>query len=282
MFADIVTQFKHIIEDKRTGGMFIQRKKDAWKAITDKYNSNCYTGRREMDQLKALYDNMKQKARKNIGESNKTEYINRIPLELSEEDLSRALKNLREDKVQMNKTGGGCYKPKTTDSESKILAIIQDQVEPLCNPFDSGALYFKDATHLSEPTGSKSPEIENFIVVNEVEKSDSSNLLDTEITRYQDSSMVTLTQEADISELPKDQPNLVKRKMLKTINRKKQKAPVNLKPRNKSSEELKRIYFKKKCQNANLERKKLMQEILQNKEQHRLKMLILKKQFECK
>ncbi|CAG4969515.1 unnamed protein product [Colias eurytheme] len=254
MFADIVTQFKHIIEDKRTGGMFIQRKKDAWKAITDKYNSNCYTGRREMDQLKALYDNiMKQKARKNIGESNKTEYINRIPLELSEEDLSRALKNLREDKVQMNKTGGGCYKPKTTDSESKILAIIQDQVEPLCNPFDSGALYFKD----------------------------SSNLLDTEITRYQDSSMVTLTQDADISELPKDQPNLVKRKMLKTINRKKQKAPVNLKPRNKSSEQLlKRIYFKKKCQNANLERKKLMQEILQNKEQHRLKMLILKKQFE--
>ncbi|CAG4934558.1 unnamed protein product [Colias eurytheme] len=107
---------------------------------------------------------------------------------------------------QMNKTGGGCYKPKTTDSESKILAIIQDQVEPLCNPFDSGALYFKDATHLSEPTGSKSPEIENFIIVNEVEKSDSSNLLDTEITRYQDSSMVTLTQEADISELPKDQP----------------------------------------------------------------------------
>lgn len=43
----------------------------------------------------------------------------------------------------MKKTGGGFWKPKTTDSDTNILAIIQDQVEPLTNPYDSGAVYFK-------------------------------------------------------------------------------------------------------------------------------------------
>lgn len=47
-----------------------------------------------------------------------------------------------------------------------------------------------------------------------------------------------------------------------------------------SAEALKRMYFKKKCENAYLERKKLMQEILFNKEEHKLKMAILKNQLD--
>lgn len=43
----------------------------------------------------------------------------------------------------MNKTGGGFWKPKSTDCDTKILAVIQDQVEPLPNPYDSAAAYFK-------------------------------------------------------------------------------------------------------------------------------------------
>lgn len=62
--------FKDIIECKRTGGKFIQKKREAWKAISIKYNSSCTSGPRDADQLKTLYDNMKQKSRKDVGESN--------------------------------------------------------------------------------------------------------------------------------------------------------------------------------------------------------------------
>jgi hypothetical protein len=43
----------------------------------------------------------------------------------------------------MNKTGGGYWKPKMNDNDAKILAIIQDQVEPLRNPHDSASGFFK-------------------------------------------------------------------------------------------------------------------------------------------
>jgi hypothetical protein len=52
------------------------------------------------------------------------------------------------------------------------------------------------------------------------------------------------------------------------------------KPRNiikkSSAETLKRLYFKKKCQNADLEKKKLMMEMLFCKREHLLRMELLK------
>lgn len=63
-------RYKHIIEDKRTGGILINKKKEAWREVTLKYNSNCTSGTRETEQLKALYDNMKQKSRKIVAENN--------------------------------------------------------------------------------------------------------------------------------------------------------------------------------------------------------------------
>ncbi|KAF9809403.1 hypothetical protein SFRURICE_003500 [Spodoptera frugiperda] len=70
---EINDNFKDIIECKRTGGKFIQKKREAWKAISIKYNSSCTSGPRDADQLKTLYDNMKQKSRKDVGESNMSE-----------------------------------------------------------------------------------------------------------------------------------------------------------------------------------------------------------------
>ncbi|RVE43110.1 hypothetical protein evm_012251 [Chilo suppressalis] len=46
-----------------------------------------------------------------------------------------------------------------------------------------------------------------------------------------------------------------------------------------SSDQLKKLYFKKKCLNAVLERKKLMLDILHKKKEHELRMQILKKQL---
>lgn len=49
--------------------------------------------------------------------------------------------------MEIQKTGGGSWKPIVTDSDAKILAILQDQIEPLPNPYDSGAVYFKGKGH---------------------------------------------------------------------------------------------------------------------------------------
>ncbi|XP_048481530.1 uncharacterized protein LOC105390071 [Plutella xylostella] len=134
LLSELVMKYKYIVEDKRSGGIFIKRKRDAWVEIAQKYNANCTSGRRELDQLKSLYDNMKQKARKNLGESNKIEYIARMEEKtlITQEDVARALQNIKDDKVQMNKTGGGVYKAKTTETDEKILAISS-----------SSAIYFK-------------------------------------------------------------------------------------------------------------------------------------------
>ncbi|KAJ8729022.1 hypothetical protein PYW07_006718 [Mythimna separata] len=139
------TRSKDIIECKRTGGKFIERKRKAWNAITTKFNSSCTSGPRDTDQLKSLYDNMKQKSRKDVGESNKLAYINAEQNQMvTQDDVACAIRNIKEDKIEMIKTGGGFWKPKMTDSDAKVLAIIQDQVEPLCNPYDSASGFFKD------------------------------------------------------------------------------------------------------------------------------------------
>ncbi|XP_022818329.1 uncharacterized protein LOC111350863 [Spodoptera litura] len=70
LLLDLVMQYKDIIECKRTGGKFIEKKREVWMAITIKFNSSCTSGTRDTDQLKSLYDNMKQKSCKDVGASN--------------------------------------------------------------------------------------------------------------------------------------------------------------------------------------------------------------------
>ncbi|KAJ8718454.1 hypothetical protein PYW08_002691 [Mythimna loreyi] len=268
LLLDLVMQFKGIIECKRTGGKFIERKREAWNAVTMKYNSSCTSGPRDTDQLKSLYDNMKQKSRKDVGESNKLAYINAEQNRMvTEDDVARAIRNIKEDKVEMNKTGGGFWKPKMTDNDAKVLAIIQDQVEPLYNPYDSASSFFKEPAFFTAETdvninsiipipGSAStscpPPQEIIVIAEERQPSDS-------IT-------VEVHSTPKIAATPK-RANLSSKK--KAFKQRKMIKPA-------SAEALKKLYFKKKCQNADLERKKLMLEILHMKKEHSLKMEILK------
>ncbi|XP_062525433.1 uncharacterized protein LOC101741159 isoform X4 [Bombyx mori] len=143
-------QCKDILESKRTGGIIIQKKKEVWRTITSKYNSSCSSGPRDVDQLKALYDNMKQKSRKEIGEKNKVAYIQAMEMEVvTEADVTRALINIKEDKIEMKKTGGGFWKPKSTETDAKVLSIIKEQTEPLHNPYDSAADFFNDVVEIT-------------------------------------------------------------------------------------------------------------------------------------
>ncbi|KAL4710096.1 hypothetical protein ACJJTC_016498 [Scirpophaga incertulas] len=93
---------------------------------------------------------MKQKSRKEVGENNKFAYIQQTVQGqiVTEEDLSKALLNIKDDKIEIKKNGGGLWKPKVTDNDAKVLAIIQQQTEPLCNPFDSASVFFNDAVDM--------------------------------------------------------------------------------------------------------------------------------------
>ncbi|KAL0868274.1 hypothetical protein ABMA27_007805 [Loxostege sticticalis] len=118
LLAELVTKNKQIIEDKRTGGILNNKKKEAWREVTLKYNK----------QLKALYDNMKQKSRKIVAENNMLRKHSKISKKTRYFFSYLHLLIHYYYWVQMNKTGGGFWKPKSTDCDTKILAVIQDQV----------------------------------------------------------------------------------------------------------------------------------------------------------
>jgi hypothetical protein len=44
----------------------------------------------------------------------------------------------------MRRTGGGNYNPQLDDAGAQILAIMEDQIDPLSNVFDDAADYFHD------------------------------------------------------------------------------------------------------------------------------------------
>ncbi|XP_049704722.2 uncharacterized protein LOC110379537 isoform X1 [Helicoverpa armigera] len=265
LLAELVTKYKHIIEDKRIGGIYIRKKKEAWGVIKNKFNSNCTTGPREVEHLKALYDNMKQKSRKTVAENNKMEYMNsRVQDIVKQEDVEKPFNNFTEDKVQTNKTGEGVWKPKSTDCDSKTLAVIQVEVEPLPNPYDSDAAYFKemDPLHESLPYTPESDE-------NNMSDSTHIELIPAESTVVQD--------DQDLYFSDQGVPKTITRKVI-TPSRgkfvKKKLVPKKI-IKDNSVEALKRLYFKKKIQNAQMERRKLALEILFMKEEHKLKMEIL-------
>ncbi|CAH1969765.1 unnamed protein product [Acanthoscelides obtectus] len=53
------------MENKKTDGVSVQEKNQAWSKITAKFNAACLEGRhRTMDSLKELFDNKKRELRK--------------------------------------------------------------------------------------------------------------------------------------------------------------------------------------------------------------------------
>nr|XP_037877232.1 uncharacterized protein LOC119628387 isoform X3 [Bombyx mori] len=257
LLLDLIMQYKDIVESKRTGGIIIQKKKEVWITITSKYNSSCSSGPRDVDQLKALYDNMKQKSRKEISEKNKEAYIQAMEMEVvTEADVTRALINIKEDKIEMKKTGGGFWKPKSTETDAKVLSIIKEQTEPLHNPYDSAADFFNDVVEIT-CTDEGNKLIDNDLI-------NSSPY--TPCVALKEISMTTGLEEVTPKRVASESEGKVVKKRV---------TPRKL-IKKSSAEQLKNTYFKKKSQNADLERKKLMIEILYIKKEHELRMQILK------
>ncbi|CAK1586613.1 unnamed protein product [Parnassius mnemosyne] len=66
LLIKVAKEFVAIIDNKKTDGITVEAKKQAWMALTNKYNVVSESGFRTEKQLHALYDNLKKKARKHF------------------------------------------------------------------------------------------------------------------------------------------------------------------------------------------------------------------------
>ncbi|XP_045468322.1 myb/SANT-like DNA-binding domain-containing protein 3 [Harmonia axyridis] len=137
---DLVQQYQSAIDDKRTNTIYLTQKKEAWEKVSSAYNAVATSGIRTVEQLKTLYDNMKQKAKKSLAEHNKKELMRYnaeiLSQHVKEEQFTTALEHEKTDKAQWVKTDGGNWCLNITPQEQEIAAIIKDQVTPLSNNCD--------------------------------------------------------------------------------------------------------------------------------------------------
>ncbi|KAK5648363.1 hypothetical protein RI129_003255 [Pyrocoelia pectoralis] len=68
LLTDIVTDYLHIIDNKKTDATNVKMKQDTWEEVAGKFNASSQSGKRTAKQLHALYNCMKKKARKNIAD----------------------------------------------------------------------------------------------------------------------------------------------------------------------------------------------------------------------
>ncbi|CAH2104246.1 unnamed protein product [Euphydryas editha] len=237
----LAKRHNNIIESKATGSAIFKKKADAWGQLVKSYNASSTTGIRTAEQLKHLYENMKQNARKALATSNKADYLHK----LEEEKAKAVLESLDKSDIACKKTGGGCFIPTVQNKDIKVLELIRGQVEPLPNPFDSAASYFKD-----DITPEKSVEV-NDDDDEMVNKEDEPEEIVCEI--------IVDNNIKEVNEKPKDH-NIKKNKFKthrKTIKETQGKGSRSVVSANvKKGCNYKAAYFRQKFQNAILERSK--------------------------
>ncbi|XP_069684686.1 myb/SANT-like DNA-binding domain-containing protein 3 [Periplaneta americana] len=119
ILIDIITKYKQVIENKKTDGISIKEKDETWKKVEADFNSIAGVTLRNHENLKTYYENVKRKTRKMYAE----------------------------EKVQLYKTGGGSFKPSSSGSMEKVMALIEPTINPLPNQHDSDAPY-QDVTQV--------------------------------------------------------------------------------------------------------------------------------------
>ncbi|CAH2098611.1 unnamed protein product [Euphydryas editha] len=133
----LVKAHNNIIECKDTSTTSNEKKKDAWAQVTKSYNAFSTTGNRTTAQIKHLYENLKQNAKKSLATSNEADYPDKLEEEKAKESLNKS-------DIAHKISGGGCFIASVQNKDLLVFDPIKNQVEPLLNPFDSAASYFKD------------------------------------------------------------------------------------------------------------------------------------------
>ena len=103
VLVNIVGEFRETLENKQNNANMIREKEKTWEKVAQKFNCESGVKRRESTQLKKYWQNLKAKAKKSVAK----------------------------EKRERKRTGGGA----DTLGE-QVSSIIEDQIEPLQNPFD--------------------------------------------------------------------------------------------------------------------------------------------------
>ncbi|KAJ8720680.1 hypothetical protein PYW08_006145 [Mythimna loreyi] len=136
MLLELIKKYQNIIENKETNAHIILKKREAWDTVCQQYNAVAVSGCRTWQQLRHLYENLKQRSKKNIAKANRLQYYETT-------DSMRDVKTKASlDKKEIYRTGGGAYKSVLTEQDAQILAMVAPQIQPLPNPYDDAAAYF--------------------------------------------------------------------------------------------------------------------------------------------
>lgn len=61
LLCDVINNFKHIIECKKTDGVNLMEKHKAWQEVVKIYNSSTTGSQRTLESLQQNYENLKKK-----------------------------------------------------------------------------------------------------------------------------------------------------------------------------------------------------------------------------
>ncbi|KAH6922346.1 hypothetical protein HPB50_013366 [Hyalomma asiaticum] len=109
LVQDLVLKHKTVIENKRTDAISINAKAKAWEKLCTEFNSRPFVRPRDVKQLKKLWDNMKQRWKR------------------------EKAKQIRD----VLTTGGGPPPPPMDERLAQIEAIVPHLTARVSNPFDS-------------------------------------------------------------------------------------------------------------------------------------------------
>lgn len=111
LLLNLVSDYKDVIENKKTNSQTWRQKDDAWQKMTNLFNSQTPENyQRSKDSLRKYYDNIKKSLRKDIAE----------------------------EKKEVQKTGGGGYQVFVDPINELALGIVNPKtVFGLSNPYDT-------------------------------------------------------------------------------------------------------------------------------------------------
>ncbi|XP_062533619.1 uncharacterized protein LOC134202608 [Armigeres subalbatus] len=124
LLTELVFRFRNVIENKKTDGVTTKQKNEAWIKIAAEFSASA-SHPRNADQLKNYYKNTK----------------------------STLKKELAKEKSDLFRTGGGAATMKR-NPDNPIYALVQQEVTPLSNPYDSSSTYFNEEPQASTSKGS--------------------------------------------------------------------------------------------------------------------------------
>ncbi|CAG4953053.1 unnamed protein product [Colias eurytheme] len=66
MLLEVIKKYQNIIENKETNAHMILKKREAWETVCQQYNTVAVSGSRTWQQLRHLYENLKQRSKKDL------------------------------------------------------------------------------------------------------------------------------------------------------------------------------------------------------------------------